>query len=169
MFLPVGVQVLRDSIHDPLCRFGVGKYAHGPRPSPDLPEGPLQDVGGAEGSPEILGKTKVMETMEQIFLQTAFCSFGFIEPLLPPGFEAPDRFPSGGGGKDREKRGSPNARNFPFYHCSLANPAAGLRGLRSLYIYKFPSRQPQKNQRIMRWDAFSSPPFRAHSTYLIFW
>jgi hypothetical protein len=79
----------------------MGEYAHGPGPSLDFPKSPLQDVGGPNGPPKLLRETIVVETMKQVLLQTTQRGLGFIEPLITPGFEAPDRLSPKGGGKDR--------------------------------------------------------------------
>ena len=69
MFLPVGIQILRHPVHDPLSRFGIGEYAHGSGLSPDFSQSPFQDVGGPNGPPELLREAIVVKTMEQVLLR----------------------------------------------------------------------------------------------------
>lgn len=46
--LPAGDEMLGHTVHDSLCRLCVGEDPNGPRVTPDLPEGPLQDVRGLD-------------------------------------------------------------------------------------------------------------------------
>src|ERR1700740_1479799 len=53
---PFQVKSLKDGVDDPVHAFHVDEADHGPGAAPDFHEAALDDVGGAQALPQVLGK-----------------------------------------------------------------------------------------------------------------
>src|SRR5919197_5039622 len=66
---PVFIEAVEDRENNPIHAFDVHKENHRSRPSPDFDEAALDDVGGSQTAPQVLGKAVKAEQLRQIALQ----------------------------------------------------------------------------------------------------
>jgi len=66
---PFQVEFLEDGVDDPIHGLHVDEADHGPGSSPDFDEASLDDVGGAQLAPQVLGESVKCQQFGQVALQ----------------------------------------------------------------------------------------------------
>src|SRR4051794_39371614 len=65
---PFQVETLEDGVDDSVHGFDVDEADHGPRSSPDFDETALDDIGGTQLAPQVLGEAEEGQQLRQIAL-----------------------------------------------------------------------------------------------------